>query len=164
MSNELFPALNDVEPSWADIEVSCPIYSGPLIQMTDISAIKWGRSTDLGVRRGTGGRKMARTSGQPDCEASWTLYQGGYLKLLRGLMSVAPTRGPQVLVGRVGFDVVIEYTPFGSLEIFRVKIKGCRLTSDGSDAAEGPDASLVEVGLNPIDVVNIIDGKEVALT
>jgi hypothetical protein len=166
MASQLLPNLNDIEPSWADIAVVSTLYEGPLLDMTDINAINWSRSLDLGERK-AGGRVMARTQGDQKQEASWTLYQGGYIRLLRALKDIAIqkgfARGNQALVSLVGFDVQIDYTPKGSSEIFRVKIKGCRLTGDSSSASDGPDASTVELTLNPIEVVNIIDGVEVAL-
>lgn len=168
MANQLFPALNEIEPSWADIAVTSTIYQGALLDMVDINAINWSRTVEVGERRGaSGGRPMARTAGSVSYEASWTLFAASYIKFLRALKEAAKgaglVRGNQALISQVGFDIMIEYTPFGSVEIFRTKIKGCRLLSDSSSAAEGTDASMMELSLSPIEIVNIIDGEEVAL-
>jgi hypothetical protein len=164
MANQLYPSLKDIAPSWADIAVTSTIYDGPLLEMADISAINWSRTVEVGEKRGaSGGRVMARTTGSLSQEASMTLYKSGYLRFIGALKDVAPSRGNQKLISLVVFDVMIEYTPPGSDDIFRTKIKGCRLLGDSADAAEGTDASVVELTLSPIEIVNIVDGEEVAL-
>jgi hypothetical protein len=78
-------------------------------------------------------------------------------------MAKAPTRGNQVLIGRVAFDVTIQHTPLGETEIYETTMKGCRYLGDSEDNGEGSDADQIEVDVNPIEVANIIDGKEVVL-
>jgi hypothetical protein len=164
MAQQEYPTINGIEPSWADIAVTFTVVGGPLIQMSDMSALKWSRKVDVGERRGTsGGRVMARTSGSGSQDASVTLYRGGLRRLIRALMTKAPTRGNQVLIGKVGFDILVQHTPPGETDIFTSKIKGCRYLGDSDDMKEGPDADLIEVTLNPIEIANIIDGKEVVL-
>ncbi len=163
-TNQLYPALNDIEPSWADIAVTATVYDGPLLDMVDIDGINWSRTVEVGERRGaSGGRPMARTTGSVSYEASMTLFRSGYRKLLKALMSVASSRGNQKLISLVGFDVMIQHSPPGETEIYQTKIKGCRLLSDSNDNAEGTDADKVEITLSPIEIVQIIDGEEVAL-
>jgi len=160
--NQLYPALNDFEPSWADIAVTTTVYDGALLENTDISAISWGSTVEVGERT-SGGRVMARTQGSVSYEASMTLYRGGYRRLLKALAEVAPTRGNQKLVSLVGFDVLIQHTPIGETEIYQTKIKGCRLLSSSNDNGEGNDPDKVEISLNPLEVVQIIDGAEIAM-
>lgn len=78
-------------------------------------------------------------------------------------MKKAPTRGNQKRIGLVAFDIMIQHTPPGEVEIYTTKIKGCRYLGDADDMAEGSDADQIEVTLNPIEIVNIIDGEEVVL-
>lgn len=164
MTNQAFPSLNDIEPSWADIATTFTVIGGDLLEMADIAGLKWSRKVEVGERRGaSGGRVMARTTGSGSQEASATLYRSGLRKLIRALMKQAPTRGNQVQIGLVAFDIMIQHTPPGETEIYQTKIKGCRYLGDADDMKEGNDADKVEVTLNPIEVVQIIDGKEVVL-
>jgi hypothetical protein len=164
MANQLYPALNDIAPSWADIAVTTTVYDGALLDMQDIAGINWSRTVEVGELRGaSGGRVMARTSGSMSCEATITLYRSGYRRLLKALKEVAPERGNQKLVSLVGFDIMIQHSPQGEVEIYQTKIKGCRLLGNSSDNAEGTDADKVEVTLNPLEIVEIIDGEEIAL-
>lgn len=162
--NQEYPTLNDVAPSWADIQTSFSIYGGSLIELIDYSAINWSDTVEVGAQRGaSGGRVMKRTTGQLSSEASATFYKSGLRKLLKGLAAKAPTRGNQKLVSLVGFDIHIQHSPPESTDIFEVKIKGCRLLGRTAAMAEGADADQVEVNLNPIQIVEIIDGEEIVL-
>jgi hypothetical protein len=159
-----FPSLNDIEPSWADIGVTFSIGGGPVIQMADIAAIKWGRKVEVGYKRGaSGGRIMARTTGQGSQEATATLYRSGYRNLIKGLVTQAPTRGNQAMISLVSFDISIQHTPPGEDEIYHNVIKGCRLLEDADDMKEGVDPDKVEITLNPMEIVNLIDGQEIVL-
>ena len=163
-TNQLFPSLNDIEPSWADIHATFTVFGGVALSMVDFAAIKWSRKVEVGVRRGaSGGRVMARTTGEGSQDASATLYRSGLRRLIKGLMALAPTRGRQVIISNVGFDILIQHTPPGEIEIYQTKIKGCRYLGDADDMKEGTDADKVEVTLNPIEIVQIINGREVVL-
>lgn len=164
MVNQAYPTYNDIEPSWADIVVAATIDGGALIEMADIAAIKHSRKVEVGKRRGTsGGRVMARTTGQGDQEASITFYRGGLRRLIKGLMANAPTRGNQVLISLVSFDIEIQFTPPGETEIYVDRIKGCRYLGDSYDSKEGTDPEKPEITLDVIEICNVIDGKEVVL-
>lgn len=164
MPNQAFPSLNDVEPSWADIAVTFTISGGPLIKMADIAAIKWSRKVEVGEKRGaSGGRVMARTTGQGSQDASATFYRSGMRNLLKGLMTQAPSRGNQLILSGVAFNINIQHTPPGETEIYHVRIKGCRYLGDADDMKEGNDADKLEITLNPIEIANIINGREVVL-
>lgn len=164
MVNQAYPSLNDVEPSWADIAVTFTVTGGSLITMADIKALKWSRKVDVGEKRGaSGGRVMARTTGQGSQEASATLYRSGVRNLIKGLVSQAPTRGNQAIISLVSFDILIQHTPPGETEIYQTKIKGCRYLGDSDDMKEGTDADTLELTLNPIEIANIINGQEVVL-
>lgn len=164
MVNQLYPTLNDIAPSWADVVTTITVHEGSLIDTIDYSAINWGSTVEIGEQRGaSGGRVMKRTTGNKSDEASATYYRSGLRKLLRGLMASAPTRGNQKLVSLAHFDILIQHTPPGEDDIYVTKIKGCRLTGLTSAMTEGPDADQIELTLNPVEVVQIIDGVEVVL-
>lgn len=163
MANE-YPSLNDIEPSWADIAITITAYDAQALEMNEIAGINWSDTVEVGQRRGTsGGRVMARTTGSEDCEASMTVYRSGYRKLLNALKSVAPVRGNQKRIGLVGFDILIQHTPPGSSTIYTTKLMGCRLLGRSSDNAEGSDADQLEITLNPLQIVEEIDGEEIVL-
>ncbi len=164
MINQAYPSLNDFEPSWADIAVTATVSGGALIPMEAIASLKWSRKVEVGERRGaSGGRVMARTTGQGSQEASGVFYRSGMRQLIKGLVAQAPTRGNQAIISLVSFDILIQHTPPGEIEIYQVKIKGCRYLGDADDMKEGTDADKVELTLNPIEIVNIINGQEVVL-
>jgi hypothetical protein len=168
MPNLAFPSLGSIEPSWADIAVTATVIGGDLLTMADIKAIKWSRKVEVGLKRGaSGGRVMARTMGEGSQEASMELYRGGLRTLIKSLMKGAQAanlvRGNQLIIGAVAFDIMIQFTPVGETEIYQVKIKGCRYLGDSDDSKEGADPSTIEVTLNPIEIVQIINGQEVVL-
>lgn len=159
-----FPTLNGVEPSWADVTVVANISSGPLVDLADISAIKWDRKVSVGYKKGlSGGRKMGRTVGEVEYTASMTIYKGAQQSFKEKLMLLAPVRGTQRLISLVTFDLLILQTPPGSINIHTTKIKGCRVTGDAFDMKEGSEAETVEFTLDPMEIVDIILGQEVAL-
>lgn len=164
MVNQAYPTLNGIEPSWADVAFNFSIPGGSQIDMADIAALKWSRKVDVGEKRGaSGGRVMARTTGQSSYEASATLYRSGMETLLSALSDIAPTRGTQSLIALVSFDILVQHTPPNSTDIFQVKIKGCRYLGDSDDMKEGVDPDKIEVTLNPIEIANIIDGFEIVM-
>lgn len=166
--NQLFPSLNDIEPSWADIGVAITPQGGNVLDMADIAALKWNSKVETGQRRGaSGGRVMARTTGSNTDTATGEFYRSGYRRLVKGLMAAATqkgfVRGNQILIGLVSFDITVHHTPPGEAEIYVVHLLGCRLLERGLDMKEGNDADKVSTDLNPISIVELIDGKEVVL-
>lgn len=162
--NNEFPVLDGIAPSWADITVRASPAGAPLIDMKDISAIHTGRTVEVGEQRGaSGGRVMKRTTGQVSYEASITFYRSGFQRFMRALALIAPPRGNQKIVSLVHFGVQILHTPPGDVEIYERRIKGCRVLGDTLDGAEGTDADTIEVPISPIEIVDVIDGKEIVL-
>lgn len=162
--NSAYPSLNDVAPSWADISATFTVTGGEALEMADFAGISFSRSVEVGTLKGaSGGRPMARTTGEVSYEASATLYRAALRKLHRALMAQAPTRGNQKLISHVSFDILIQHSPPGESDIYVTKIKGCRYLGESDDMAEGVDADQIEITLNPIEIVHIIDGEEVAL-
>lgn len=138
-----YPTLQDVEPSWADVKLSFPVYGGETVITNDLAAVKWSDKVDVGLVRGTnGGRKSKRTTGLYDCEASVTFYRSGW----RAFRKVLAAKNPKISL--VGFDILIQHTPPGETEIFNVKIVGCRVTGRSVDMSESADAEKIEIPLN----------------
>lgn len=158
-----FPILDGIAPSWADTTCKLTGTGLTLLEMKDIKAINSGRSLELGMQRGTTGRKMKTTTGQPDAEASIVLYRSGYQKMLRTLAAVAPIRGNEKLISLVHFNIQWLMTPPGDTEIYERRIKGCRVIGDTMNLAEGVDAAEVEVPLDVKVVADVIDGFEIVL-
>lgn len=161
-ANNEFPVIDGIAPSWADVVVKISPTGAALIEMKDIKSVNSSRSVEVGAQKG-GGRVMKRTTGDSSQEASMTLYYDGYIKLLRGIKGLAPLRGNTRLISLVTFGIQVQYTPPGSVEIFDRRWKGCRIIGDTANGAEGTDANEVEVPLSVIEIVDIVDGEEVAL-
>lgn len=160
--NQEYAVLDGIACSWSDVIVKATPLGGALIDVVDIKAVNTGTTVEVGEQR-AGGRVIRRTTGSLSQEASMTLYRLGYQKLLRNLKDLAPSRGNQKAVSMVHFNVVFQHTPLGSDEIFEVRLKGCRLLGRALNSAEGTDADVVEIPLSPIDIVDVIDGEEVAM-
>jgi len=160
-----YPTLNEVEPSWADVRISIPIYNGPTVKTPDIAGIKVSDKLDIGVVRGaSGGKKRKRTTGQLDDEASITFYMSGWRAHRDALASVAPLNDAgQKQIGLVGFDIIYQYTPPGSVDIFTIKVAGCRVAGRSFEGAEGPDAAKVEIPLSIMGIEEIADGVGIVL-
>lgn len=164
MINQLYPVINGVDPSWADIKCTAAPDGAPLIAMEDVASVDCGSSVEVGYRKGTsGGRVMGRTTGEKSDEFSWSLYRVGLDKLLRALMALAPSRGAQKAVSHVVFGVTVQHTPFGVDNIFEIRAEGCRTVGLTFSMAEGVDADKVDVPLSIMNLVYILDGVEVVL-
>lgn len=150
-----FPTINEVEPSWADVSISIPLYSGPTVQTNDIAALKFSDKVDVGVKRGTnGGRKTGRTTGQLDNDASITFYLNGW-KLMRTALASKNKK-----ISLVGFDIISQWTPPGSTDIISVKVLGCRVVGRNWDLSEGADPQTIEI---PINIMNIEEEDGISL-
>lgn len=164
-TKDTYASVNDNECSWSDIELTLAIPGAEALEGLDFTGVKWARKVDLGKRKGpSGGRVMARTSGEGTHEASCAMAKSSYHTLIEALAKVAPQRGNQRLISKVSFSLLVQHTPLGSDKVYTTVIKGCRLTSDASDMKEGPDAEVVEITLDTIEVANVLpDGTEVVL-
>jgi hypothetical protein len=162
MANE-YAVLDGIAPSWADISVKASPYGANLVEMADIAAINSGCTVEVGVQRSPAGRVNKTTTGSVDNDASMTLYQSAYQTFLRQLMAIAPTRNGQLVISLVHFDIQLQFTPPGSVDIFERHIRGCRVLTNTLGATEGTDANKIEIALHCKQVVDIIDGREVVL-
>jgi hypothetical protein len=159
-----YPTIDGIAPSWADIVTTIQVAGGVTLKDIDYAAFNTDTVVEVGDQVGaSGGRVMRRTSGSKKDSASATYYRSGLRKLIKALIPYAPTRGNQVLISLVHFDILIQHTPPGESEIYQLKIKGARLTQSAFKFAEGNEADKVEVTFSTAEVVQIIDGKEVVL-
>jgi hypothetical protein len=62
----------------------------------------------------------------------------------------------------VHFGMQVQFTPPGSDEIFEYRVKGIHLAGKTLNATQGVDAQQVEVPLKCKQIVDVIDGVEVA--
>jgi hypothetical protein len=140
---QAYPTLNEIEPSWADIAIAIALYSGPTIKTTDVAAITWSDSVDVGTVYGAnGGRIKKTTTGQLSCEASLTLYKTGW-KTLRTALAAKNKR-----ITLVHFDIFVQHTLPGETTVHTVKILGARVVGRSGNDAEGTDASQIEIPIN----------------
>lgn len=164
MANDALPTINGVDCSWAELAATLTPTGAPALETLDFAAIKWSDKVDVGERRGTsGGRVMHRTRGSVSQDASMTLYRSSHKRLIGALAAIAPRRGNQALISLVAFDILCQHTPIGTDEIFTAKIKGCRIVGRSDDNKEGNESDKIEVALNPIQIVELIDGVEIVL-
>ena len=161
---EAYPTLNGFAPSWADVSATITGEDIATLETADFAALNHSSLVEEGKQRGaSGGRVLRRTVGTLTDEASVTYYKTGLMSLIRKLAAAAPSRGNQKLVSLVFFDVLIQQTPPGSVEIFTVKWKGCRMIGDTAAMAEGVDADQIEVPMSVGQIVRIVDGEEIVL-
>lgn len=143
MPEQEYPTINGIEPSWADVAISIPLYSGPTVKTNDIAAIKVSDKVTVGMKKGTsGGRILARTVGELESDASITFYLGGWRVHMRALAA------KNKRISLVGFDVQVLFTPPGETDIYKFKLVGGRVIGRSLDMAEGSDAQKIEIPLS----------------
>lgn len=168
--NQLFPTVNGISPDWASIRLhigldTSPLSgAAPLLMVDDFAAINTSRAVEIGKKQGaSGGRDTGRGTGAVSQECSVTFWREGYDKLLEALVAVAPRRGNQALISLVHFSIIVQHTPPGSTKIFDRRVRGCRIAGDTMNSAVGTDVQQVEVPLNVMQIIDIVNGVEVAL-
>jgi hypothetical protein len=163
-TNDVMPLLNGEEVSYADLQISFLPPDGNAIKEFGIHEFNSSEDSEIGEVRGTtGGRVVARTTGNMKLEASMIMSRRGAQNFIRQLSKNAPTRNGRKLYGRVPFDVVQFSTPLGSDEIYEKRILGCRIAGNKLALKEGNEHDKVELKLHPMDIVEIVDGEEVSL-
>lgn len=167
-TNQEYPILDGVAPSWADVQCKITATGQPILPMIDINAIHTGTTLEVGEQRGaTGGRVRRRTTGQSSYEASVTCYRSGFQPFQRTLMKAAQgkgyVRGNQAAIGKVVFGMQVMHTPDGDTEIYEMRVKGCRYLGRTIDPAEGTDADTVECPISTPEIVDVIDNVECVL-
>lgn len=163
VTNNQYPVLDGIAPSWSDIKCTLALTGAPLLEMWDLKAVNTGRTVEIGSQL-SGGRVIKRTTGALTQEASITIYREGFEKFCETLAKAAPkVRGDYYAISLVHFGFVIQHTPPGSTKIFERRLTGCRVLTDALNGAEGTDADSVEVGLSVQEIVDIVAGKKIVL-
>jgi hypothetical protein len=132
-----FPAINGFHYSWASIQIA----SGEDITAM-IKEIIYATSRDRGMGRGTSGRKVLRTRGDEDHEASVVFFREEW----------------DAFVGRHGHGFMdkelnwtINYAEEGKPTKTDV-LERCVIDSVEAGGSEGTDPSEVSCDLNPMDI------------
>ncbi len=161
----MLPTLNSVSPSWAEFEATANINGGVALTLSGLKSIDWESAVARGEQRGaSGGRVMKRTSGAKTDTASCEMYQGDLRDLQRQLLAVAPRDSAgRPMLSKVSFDIVIKHSVDTDADIFVTKLLGCHLDKLSGKHAEGTDANVVALDLNPIEIVEVIDGQDTVL-
>lgn len=162
-TSQVYPTLNDFEPSWADISTKFNVAGGATIQnMIDFKSLKWESKVAEGRWAGlSGGRDMKRTTGKETVTGSCEWSAGGLWRLCTEIAKVAPVRGQQRLLSLVTFDIIILHTPPWTDFIFHEEMRGCRIMNISRAMAEGPDAEASPMDLAPMSCVIVHpDGTE----
>ena len=162
MATNEYPVYNGIVPSWCDIQATAQIEGGVALDLPHLQSINTGCEVEIGEVE-AGGRVIARTTGSSKHSASMQLTHRDYQEWLRKLAAVAPTRGNQKVVGLVHVNLQILWTPPGTDDIYEVRVKGCRFSGRDLNSAKGTDPNMVDVKLNPIQVVDVVDGQEVVV-
>jgi hypothetical protein len=157
MTNQAAASVNVHECSWADLTATINIPGGPTVEIVDFEGIKWSIKLEVGESRGlSGGRPMKRTRGSASYEGSASISRGGYVVLVEAIEAAAEatglTRGDQVIIGGIAFDLLLQHSPLGDSRIYAVKMSGCRLLGASNDMKQGNEADMIEVTVNPIEV------------
>lgn len=162
--NQDYPTYDGISPSWSDFTCTITAEGVDKIEVKDIKGLSTGTTLEIGEQRGaSGGRVMKRTTGAEKNEASMELYASGFNKFLRGLKALAPLRGNRRALGLVHFNIQFYFSVFGEPDIYETRIRGCRYMGRDKNPAEGTDALVIPVKLNPIEIVDVIDGEECGL-
>ncbi len=156
--------LNGTAVSWSEIEIIANVSGGGSFPDLDWKTLDHEEKIDRTFQRGQGGRIKAKTTGQLTPAASGSLYRSGLRELVRAVKAVAPQDAAgRYQVSKVRFDLVINHSYTDDTEIYCVKLLGCSLDKKSFKHAEGADADLVDVDLNPMRIIEMIDGDEVVL-
>lgn len=159
------PTLNGNAPSWAEIETTFNVVGGETVQTVDYAAINWESKVTRGAQKGaSGGRTRKRTKGEIANSADAEFYRDGLRAFKKKLAAVAQKdEAGRPQLSTVTFDVIIKHSVADDPEIYVVKLLGCHLDGNTGKHAEGPDPDKVAVDLNPLEIVEVIDGEDTVL-
>lgn len=139
-----YPTLNGIEPSWADLSVSFPIYGGITHITKGIKGVKWNDGVEVGEVRepGSRGGVVKTTTGRYSCECSMTFYRSAWRQFKKALAQ----KNKRISI--VGFDLIILHTPPGEEEIYNTKLSGLRVLTRGQDMTEGVEPDTIEIAMH----------------
>lgn len=181
LGSQAFPFINGAAPSWADIKVSLspPRPVGGLgavagaatavaaaagasfLTMQMLQAINTGVQVEVDdVRGASGGRVLARTTGEQSQTCSLTFYSTGFDDFLFKIGTIAPLRGAQRRVSLVSFDIDYQYKMPGEVALKGTRIRGCRYLGRERNDSQGNAAALVTVPISCVSIVDVVNGIE----
>lgn len=155
--------------SWAEISVVANVGGGVSLPTIDIKSINHESKVDIGEQRGaSGGRVMKRTTGALTNTASAVFYRDGLRTLKKALMTAALISGSvnseaHIQLSLVTFDIVVMHSWLDDPEIHCRKFVGCRLFKDGGKHEEGTEAETSDVDLNPLRIIDVVNGVDTVL-
>ena len=156
--------LNDAAVSWAECKIVANVDGGTDLPEIDFKSIDFDETVARAWQRSQGGRKKKKSTGMLDSAANATLYREGLKALKTGLMAVAPQNAEgQKQISKVRFTLVVTHSYEGDASIYHVELRDCTLDKNAFKMAEGPEVDVVDIDLNPRQIVEIIDGQEVVL-
>lgn len=156
--------LNETPVSWSEIEIVANVSGGGSFPDIDFKSLDCESKVDRGFQRGQGGHVKSKTTGMLTDTASASLYRSGLRALVRALGAVAPQDAAgRYQLSKVRFDLIVNHSFADDSDIHCLKILGCSLDKTTFKMAEGADADVVDVDLNPIRIIEVVDGKEMVL-
>ena len=155
--NQAFESVNVQECSWADLAATINIPGGATFSILDFEGFKWARKLERGESRGlSGGRPRKRTRGSASYEGAASASRGGWMQLTEALEVAAETlgdtRGNEVVLSGVTFDLMLQHSPLGDSRIYSVKMFGCSFDGDSSDMKQGNEAEIIELTMTPLKI------------
>lgn len=163
MTEQALPTLNGEAQSWANCSAVIQVYEGVSIDMSGMTAVKWGVEIERGQQRSKNGKIVKTTRGQVTPSASIELYADQEQALIEALIDAAIAKGYVAngiaKYGMIAFDLVVQHTPLGGEGIQKTEVLGCKLSGNKGEFAEGTDPDKTELGLSIIDVVRTINSK-----
>jgi len=132
-----FPAINGFHYSYASITIASDVDVTHLIK-----EISYSTKRERGIGRGTSGRKVLRTKGEENHEASVTFYRKEFDEFV--------SRHGDGFMDKE-LDWTISYAEEG-LNTVTDKLERCVVDSVEAGGSEGTDPSEVPCDLNPMDI------------
>lgn len=160
--------VNEVAVSWAESEFTFDIEGAAPIKDLDLTAVTFESAIERGEQRGQGGKLKRRTTGQETPTASMTMGSQSMDTFVDALVVAAEAGGfvdskGRAQISKVPFTLIVKHSFVNDPAIQCVKLMRCHLDKFGASHAEGTDANVIEVDLNPIEIVIVRNGKDVVL-
>jgi hypothetical protein len=119
--------------------------------VTQITAINYETSRDIGILRGTSAKKLGRTRGEFDFTGSMTLYKEEFDRLVTELKK-APFP-PGAGFGEKVFQITVQYGEAPPSIPSLDTLVGATITRISQNNSQGPDALMVDLDLDYMDIL-----------
>lgn len=166
----LLETLDGRAVSWSEISITANFRGAASLPLIGVKSLKGSTKVDRGEKRGaSGGCVVARTSGSLTVTGSGTFY-ASELANLKSILTAAAIEAAavnsdgHVQLSKIGFDMTITHSydddPTG---IYIREWLGNHLDGEDFSDAEGNEAKTVDVELNPLRIVDVINGVRTVL-